>query len=218
MNFYTYALLSASVYIPGLIGLVRFPKIDSNYYPFLYFIWSGCINELISFIMIMSSKSNYISSNSYVFLASLFLLWFFRNNDLFKNRMPAFYSLLAALITLWLFESFWIIDIEEQIGTYFRIFYSFLTILLSIQLINSLLVAGTNNLIRNALFLICLALILYFTFKTLVEAFWIYGLRSSESFQLLIWNISVFINLFTNLIYALALLWIPKKKPSILLY
>lgn len=198
--------------------MIRYPKTETLYYPFLYFIWAGCINELISTIMIMSRQSNYISSNSYVFLASLFLLWFFKSNGLYKKREPVFYAVLAALITLWLFESFWLINIKEQIGTYFRIFFSFITILMSIQLINTMLVAGTDNLIKNPVFLISLAFILYFTFKTLVEGFWIYGLKSSESFQLLIWNISVFVNLFTNLIYALALLWMPRKKPSILLY
>lgn len=218
MNFYVVALFSASIFIAGIIGLIRFNKIEEHYYPFLYFIWLGCINEVISFTLIMSRQSNYINNNAYVFIASLFIVWFFKNNGLFHNRIPAFYSVLAALITLWLFESFWIINIKEQIGTYFRIFSSFLTILMSIQLINTMLVAGTNNLIRNPVFLISLTFILYFTFKTLVEAFWIYGLQSSESFQLLVWNISVFVNLFTNLIYALALLWIPRKKLSILPY
>jgi hypothetical protein len=217
MNFYVVLLFSASVFIPGILGLVRFPKVESNYYPFFYFIWIGCINEVISFIMIMSRKSNYISSNTYVFLASLFIAWFFRNHGVFKNRPAAFYAALAALLTLWLVESFWIINITEQIGTYFRIFFSFLTILMSIQLMNTILVFGSGQLVRNALFLISLSFILYFTFKTLVEAFWIYGLQSSESFQLLVWNISVFVNLFTNLIYAVAILWIPKKQPSILL-
>jgi hypothetical protein len=218
MNFYVVLLFSASVYLPGIIGLMRFRKIDPHYYPFLYFIWAGCINELISFIMIMSRKSNYISSNSYVFLAAIFITWFFKQTGLFKNRSSLFLFILAALTLLWLYESFILLDMRQQIGTYFRIFFSFITILMSIRMINSQLVEGVQPLLKNALFIISLAFTLYFTFKVLVEAFWIYGLKSSEDFQLLVWNISVFVNLFTNLIYGLALLWIPKKQPSILPY
>lgn len=85
-------------------------------------------------------------------------------------------------------------------------------------MINSILVSGIRKMMKYALFLICLAFTIYFTYKIIVEAFWLYGLESSTSFQLLVWNITVFVNLIANLMYALAIVWIPKKKPSILPY
>lgn len=217
MNFYVVLLFSASVYIPGIIGLIRLPKMETRYYPFLYFIWAGCINEGISITLTMNHKSNYINSNLYVLVASLFLTWFFKRNGLFGKARAAYYSLLATFTIVWLAEVLIIKDITE-ITSYFRILFSFITALLSISMINSILISGTDEIKKNMLFMICLAFTFYFTYRVLVEAFWIYGLKSSLDFQLLVLNVSVFVNLFTNLIYAVALLWIPRKQPSILPY
>jgi hypothetical protein len=62
------------------------------------------------------------------------------------------------------------------------------------------------------MFLICNAFIIYFTFKILVEAFWLYGVNESVNFQAMVFDISSYINVFTNLIYALAVLWMPMKR------
>lgn len=159
--------------------------------------------------------SNYINSNIYVLLASLLLVWFFKEQRLFERNRAEFYMMLFIFSSAWLAEVLFLKGIEE-ISSYFRIIFSLGVVLMSIRLINTLLVSGPERILRNALFLICLLFTFYFTYKVIVEAFWIYGLRSSTSFQLLIWNISVYVNLFTNLIYAVAILWIPKRQLSIL--
>lgn len=217
MNFYLILAFSASVFIPGMIGLIRLPQMETRYYPFVCFIWAGCFNEGISIALAMNGKSNYINSNIYVLAASLLLTWFFERNGMFGKARTTYYSLLASLILVWLVEVFWLKHITE-ITSYFRIIFSFIITLLSIRMVNSILVSGTGEIKRNTIFLICMAFSFYFTYRVLVEAFWIYGLKSSMNFQLLILNVSVFVNLFTNLIYAIALLWIPEKKPSILPY
>lgn len=215
MNFYLILVFSASVFIPGIIGLIRYPTMDSRYYPFIYFIWAGCINEGISIALAMKSMSNYINSNIYVLLASLLLVWFFKEQRLFDRRRAEPYIVLFVFTCVWLIEVLFLKGIKE-ISSYFRIVFSIGVALMSIRLINTLLVSGTERIMQNALFLICLLFTFYFTYKVIVEAFWIYGLESSTSFQLLIWNISVYVNLFTNLIYAVAILWIPKRQLSIL--
>lgn len=217
MNFYLILAFSASVFIPGIIGLFRYPEMETRYYPFIYFIWAGCINEGISITLTMNGKSNYINSNLYVLIASLFLTRFFEKNGLFGKTRAVFYLILATYISVWLLEVLIFKDITE-ITSYFRILFSFITTLLSISMINSILISGTGEIKKDTIFMICLAFSFYFTYRVLVEAFWIYGLESSLSFQLLILNVSVFVNLFTNLIYALVLLWIPRRKLSILPY
>lgn len=188
---------------------------EMRYYPFLYFIWAGCINEGISIVLVMNGRSNYINSNLYVLIAALCIIWFFERNGLFEKAHYIFYSFLLVYLIFWLIEVLWLRNIME-ITSFFRIFFSFITTLLSIRMINSILVSGVGEIRKNAPFLICLAFTFYFLYRVLVEAFWIYGLESSIHFQLLILDVSVYVNLFTNLIYAIALLWIPKKKPSIL--
>jgi hypothetical protein len=215
MNFYLILVFSASVFIPGIIGLIRFQKMDTHYYPFLYFIWAGCVNEAISIALAMKSMSNYINSNIYVLLAAFFLTWFFKEQRLFDRYKGAFFLMLFTFITVWLIEVFLWKGIKE-ISSYFRIVFSLGVVFMSIRMINTILVSGNQKILQNALFLLCLLFTFYFTYKVIVEAFWMYGLKSSTSFQLLIWNISVYVNLFTNLIYAVAILWIPRKQLSIL--
>lgn len=216
MNFYVLLLFSASVFIAGITGLIRFRKIEPSYYPFLFFIWIGCINELITILLIMKGKSNYINNNIYVLSAALLILWFFKKNGTFAKTKMLFYTLLTILLALWVAESFFIKDIVKEISSYFRIVSSFIIILLSISTINSILIDVSGRIIKNPMFLISLAFLFYFTYKVLIEAFWIYGLESSENFRILVYDILAYINLITNLTYALAVLWIPKKQPSIL--
>lgn len=189
---------------------------ETHYYPFLYFIWAGCINEAISIALAMKSMSNYINSNIYVLVASLLLAWFFKEHKLFNRYKGSFYLVLFTFIAVWLVEVFFWKGIKE-ISSYFRIVFSLGVVFMSIRMINTILISGNERISKNALFLLCLLFTFYFTYKVIVEAFWMYGLRSSTSFQLLIWNISVYVNLFTNLIYAVAILWIPRKQLSILL-
>jgi hypothetical protein len=49
-----------------------------------------------------------------------------------------------------------------------------------------------------------------------VHSFWIYGLTNSRNFLATIYLIMFYVNLFANLTFAVGLLWIPKKQPSLL--
>ena len=66
-------------------------------------------------------------------------------------------------------------------------------------------------------FLISIGFIIYFTYEILVEAFSLYGLNNSLEFQKNVYMILTYLNLFVNLLYALAILWIPRKRVHMLL-
>jgi hypothetical protein len=208
-------LLSFSNTIAGIIGLIRFRKIDNTYRPFLYFIWMGCLNDLLSVILITRGIYTIPNNNVYVLLEAMMITWFFYRLQLFKKSTVSFFILLALYGIVWALETFVLRSINE-ISLYFRIFYSFSIVLMSITSINYLLTSETRNLLKNSLFLICVAFINYFTFKVLINSFWIYGLTKSNTFRLQIYTVLMYLNFITNLIYALAVLWIPKKQPSIL--
>jgi hypothetical protein len=51
----------------------------------------------------------------------------------------------------------------------------------------------------------------YYTFTVIIGVFWIYGFGGSSSFRRhMVW-ILIYINLVVNLVFALAVLWMPKK-------
>src|SRR5665647_455347 len=111
------------------------------------------------------------------------------------------------------------------VSSWFRITYSFLIVLMGITGINKLMLLDINkpigmnssNIFKNPVFLICIGSIVFFTFKLIVEIFWFYGLNASKDFRLDVYDILIYINLIVNLVYALAVLWIPAKQQYILL-
>ena len=211
MNYTTIVLFSFSIFIAGIIAIFRFKDINKVYYPFLYCIWLGCINEALSYILVRAHYNSSINNNIYVLAESLFILLFFKNLGLFKNSAILFYCMLTSYILGWSTENFMTNSINS-LNVYFTIFYSFTIVLMSVSTINELISSSSTNILRNPVFLICAGFIIYYTLKVLVHSFWLYGLNSSRNFLLKVYIIMIYVNLLSNLIYALAVLWMPRKR------
>ncbi len=212
LNFYTSSILSYSLLaIAAIIGLIRFKKTSMVFLPFLLFLWLGLTNEVVSTITGKIIRNTAINNNIYVLLESCLIAWQFQRWGLFKDQKKLFPILLVAFGTVWTVETLIIYKITA-VSSYFRIFYSFVVVLMSINMINSLIVNESRSLLKNAAFLICIGFIIFFTYKILVEIFWVYGLNGSKEFRSNVYSILKLINLFCNLIYALAALWVPRKQ------
>ena len=148
---------------------------------------------------------------------SLLFTWQFKNWGLFRRSKILFPILLGSLILFWGIEGFFIVKTQNTIS-YFRIFYSFLISIMSINIINQQLNFEKKNIVKNPIFLICIGFVIYFTYDVIVGLFWLYGLHMSMQFQINVAIILVYINLFANLIYALAVLWMPLKHRFTLPY
>jgi hypothetical protein len=214
MNYALLLVFSYSILLPFLISVLRFKVIAREYHPFIYLLLLGVVNEIISTILNYKGYSNAVNSNIYVLLESVMLVWLFARWKLFR-RPALFYALLIFLISFWLFENFYISKIS-YFSSYFRILYSFVIVLMSIQIVNRLIVREQRSLVKNSMFIISVGFIIYYIYKILVEIFWVYGLNNSKEFQNDVYNILHFINLFTNLIFALAILWMPRKREFML--
>ena len=211
MNFYVVAVLSFSIFIAGLIGLVRIRRIDEVYYPFIFLLWLGIINELLAYFIVRQGKSNAINANLYYLLESLIIIYQFKRWNFYRAPPTIFYTLGIAVSFFWIGENFLFGRIQE-FSSYFIIFHSFIIVLLSVRMINTLLARQSKKLLRNSIFVISTGFIIYFTYAALVEGFYLYGLSSGTLFRIYVSRILVFVNLFTNLLYALAVLWMPKKQ------
>ena len=208
---------SFSIFIAGIIALIRFKKINKVYYPFLYCIWVACINELVNFLLYNQGYSTYINNNIYAFLESLLIVSLFRNLGFFHKGSYLFNCILISFIVAWVLEVF-VLKKITSFCVYFSIYYSFIIVLMSISTINALIVRSTKGVFRNATFLLCIGFIIYFTYQVLIYAFWIYGIQSSNGFLLNVFSIMIYINLLANLIYALSVLWMPRKLEFTLPY
>jgi hypothetical protein len=151
--------------------------------------------------------SNVHNYNFFVLAEGLLACQLFRNLQLLSRPI---YTVLVLLVTAtWMTE--YAFAPPDRFQSYSIIFISFLIVLLSISTINQLIFASPYSLLKQPAFLICTAFIIYYTFCVLTESFWMFGVQRSRSFRLSINALLNYINLFTNLLYLIAILWMPTR-------
>ena len=115
-------------------------------------------------------------------------------------------------------ESILVTRIYLEFNSYFRIFYSLILVLSSVSMINQILMKEREKLAKNPTFIICIAFIFALTYSLLIELFFVYHLQLSATFNTNLHYIFIVINLFSNLLYFLAILWMPKRQAFTLQY
>lgn len=208
MNLSISFVSSFSLIFAAVIGLYRIWKVSAAYYPFLFLIWLGLCNEIITYTITNTNSS--INTNIYFLFEGILILFFFKQLHFFHKSATLYYLLQCAIIVIWIIEVLQK-GIATELASYFIIVHSLVIALLSITMINRQIGYGRKNILKNAIFLICICFIVYFTNAILVEVFYMFNLFSNE-FALNIQTILSVINICTNLIYAIAILWIPERQ------
>ncbi|HTF30412.1 MAG TPA: hypothetical protein VK625_16280 [Flavitalea sp.] len=201
-----------SIIIAAVLGVIRFNQIEKSYYPFIYICWLGLLVEIIAFVF-QKSSGTLLPSNIYVLLEGLLFIWQFNKWGSFQRRPWLYFLSQGSIVVLWLIDNFFIHTIHE-LSSYYRISYSVLLVVLAIDQINKLIVRERKSFITNAKFLICIGVIIFFSYKMTTETFYLYALRKSSSseFVFSIFAIQKYVNLFANLLFAFVIIWIPRKK------
>lgn len=214
--YYVSVALGYSIVIATVIGLIRFKEVLPSYWPFLIILCLGFLNHTLSVIFNEIIRSNAVNSNVYVLLESLLYLLLFKNWGAFYKKNILFNFLFVFLFSLWTYDNLIWHSITIT-NSMFRIISSFILIFLSIGQLNKLIVTAKKPLLYNAIFLICCGVITYFSYKAIIEVFFFIQLPASDQFYTNIFIILIFVNFIVNLIFAWAVLWIPKKQKSTLL-
>jgi hypothetical protein len=204
-------IFSYSILLAAVIGYFRYSKIPAGDRPFLFLIWIGLINEIVSEMTTAVFKNTAFNSNIYVLIESLLYCQLFLNWGSFKRNLNLFWATIVFLVVTWIYDNLFAHSIAH-INSFFRIVSSFVLVFLAIDQVNKLITEERGRLFRNYRFLICLGMILFFTYRAYVEVFYWQDLHVSILFYRNIYNIMIFMNLFVNLMYALAILWIPTRQ------
>lgn len=216
MSFFYLSLISGySIALAVFIGLVRFLKIERSYRPFIYICCAALINELLSLIIIQFVSSNAINANIYVLIELLLFSWQFYAWGSLRKYKWQWPLLLFFLSGIWIFDNLIWNDLSH-FNSLFRIASSFCLIFLSIDQLNKLIFSETGNLLRHPRFLICTGIVIYYSYKATIEVFYLLKLNFSNSFYDNIFFFLSLINILINLIFALAVLWIPRKQKYML--
>jgi hypothetical protein len=210
MNIIGAFLVSQTVLIPLLTGLIRFNRTVASFQPFLLLLAFAFISETISFICIrVLNTGNAVPVNLYGLAESMVILYQFYVWGFLKRKRLLFWCLIGGLAGLWVTETLIISDIES-FSPVFRVTYAFIVVLLSINEINFIIVRDNKNLVKNARFLVCTGFIVFFIYQIICEASYFVGTDTSPLSMNIIFMFS-YINGFVNLIYAIAVLYIPVK-------
>jgi hypothetical protein len=210
MNYTLITILGFSIIIPAIIAFFRIGSVDVIYLPFIICIWIGVLNEVMNFIMPnIFHISNSINTDIYCFIEAFLYLWLFYNFNIFKSK--GYYVLIVTIFfVVWIVDNF-LIEKVSQFDSYFTILYSLTIVFMSITIINRLIMSNAD-LLKNSIFLLCIAFVIYFSVMAFVEVFWLYGINASKAFRLNIYRIMAYINLFVNLLFAIAILWMHRKQ------
>ncbi len=207
-------LLNYSVVFSVIIALFRYKLIDKTFHPFIWLQVIAVLSEICSIELSKYYKSNAICTNIYTLIEYLMILWQFRRWKILNNNIV--YNVLQTLmVIMWSGLLIYYKSIQQIFSISF-IFSSFIIVLLSIHMLNRSIVSFTGKLLKNSTFLICCGFVVFFTFQIMVETFWIFQFSDSLLFASYIYLILSIVNFFVNIVYALAVLWIPRKQTFIL--
>lgn len=208
-DFTTIIILNHSIIIAAVIGIFRFKAVIRDYYPFLFIVWLALTNESLSLVMIYTIGNNTVNSNIYVLLEyGLILFQFYKWNG---SNYRKYYLLAFLGLGIWMADNFILHSISRN-NSLFRVFYSFIIVFLSIDKVNNILVFKTGPLLKDPTVIICAAFLFYYGCKAFVEAFNMFHLGLSDGLLKNLWIILYIVNFITNLLFALAILWIPTKQ------
>jgi hypothetical protein len=216
-TYYFLKVLNLLIIIPVIISIVRFNKINPVFRPFAYLLWGGCLNEVFSGVVIQMGYYNTVNFNIWLLLEAYILIWLFKEWRLPVSSKKLYNSMFFIYSIAWLLETIFISKLTLGFNSYFRILYSFITVLMSISLINFLLLKE-RNLLRNPMFIISCAFILFYTITSVAEAFYAYGLHFPGKGDIYMSVVITVTNFVCNLIFVLAILWMPKRQAFSLQY
>jgi hypothetical protein len=215
MNYLINFIISLSILFAVIIGIARFKKIDKAWYPFIYRVCLVLLVEILRRFFIVRQDTHTASAilNIFSFFDFYLLTLFFNNWGLFGNGKKMFNVILIIFGLAWIVITFFISGFTAA-NLYFRILYSFALVFFSVSMLNGLIVRERGNILKNPLFLVCVGIIIFFTLFILVcvTQLSLFRQNVSRGFRQNLQEIISYTNLFVNLIYALALLWIPRKK------
>jgi len=204
-------LLSMTILFPFISGLVRLRTTSRLYRPFYILIAIGVLAEIANRIAIKEFRNNsgvinIFSLTECLLIIAQFYYWRYHSRT---RRWYPYFGILC--VGIWIWENLFYRSIFLEPGTIFRVSEAFVLVILSINEINYLLINDNKNLLKNARFLICAAFLIYFLYQILLEgAYYISNTQKGNITDKII-EVSSYINACINIIYGIAVWYIPKR-------
>lgn len=215
MNNEVQFILSLSITITVIIGVIRYKVIDPSYYPFFYLAAISLLVEIISFILVKNKVYEGISvmMNLFYFIEFFFYTWLFHGWGLFNFKRPVFLLIIAVFFICWAALIFGAGTINKP-GYYFPVVYAITLLFFAVTTFNKFVIQDRGPIIKNPKFWILTGVIIFFSFYVLIESanLSVFGKNASIVLRRGLYGIVSYTNLIVNLMFATAALCIPRKK------
>ena len=215
----SFFILSLSIVFAAVGGMVRYRAMDPAYHPFVYYACLSVAVEIIAYIFISCGQTEWVGTLYNLFAIGEFymLTRMFHNWGLFRRKQSTFIGIVVLSVLLYLCTLY--IRGYGKINYFARIVNAFLLIFFSISAFNRMILNERINIFKNAKFWICIGMMIYFTYFILVstEQLSFLHINRTYSFKNKVFQINAYSNLLVNLLYAVAVIWIPRKKNIITL-
>lgn len=217
MSFFIIRWSTILVMIISLVLIYfRRRQMINSFKPYVVFSVVALISDCIIKILIALGYQTSFFSNFYVLIEFPILLWLFYAWSSRRNS-SIFIGLFIAGLVIWIVDNL-IINSLYRINSYYRIYYSAVLILCSINQINKIIFSENGKLWLNAKFLICTTSVIYYSYRIFIEALFLFQSEFSNEFLKGVYAIMMFVNFFAHLIYTLAVLCIPTRREFTLQY
>lgn len=204
----TIFILSLSIFIPLITGIVRYGQLPVSYLPLLLLLAIGLVNELVCYTFFYNTSSA-VPGNVYLLVEFLLFCWQFKRWRFILRRSSQYWALIMVMSAVWAVEYILFGKINE-FSPYFLVISSMALILLAVNQMNWLIVNERGNILSNPVFIICIAIIMFFSYKVLIEIF--YHFAPEKVIKNKIFIMQSYLNVAYNIILAIAILCIPRKK------
>jgi hypothetical protein len=206
-------ILSLSIGLAVIIGIVRFRRIDPSYYPFIFNAIAALLIEIMHRMLMETGhpKLFIFLLNCFSYIDFFLFTWLFHNWGLFSRKKTTFITIAGIFFLIWLITNV-IFTGFIKLNLYFFILYSFALIFFSVSTFNKMVVHERSSIFANPKFWICLGVIIFYSFFVVWSSTGFSFHKTSREFRRGLQAINVYSNLLVNLLYAVAVIWIPRKK------
>jgi hypothetical protein len=200
-----------SMILPLTAVLVRRKRMTEDYLPMMLLVLIGVVSEIADWIMDVYVGHSSIIGNLYVVAELLLILRLYkRMNVTFSDKLLIVFGISGVMV--WLLDNFILHSLHTN-NSIFRMVESLMIVFIAIDKLHHLLLYNGKPQVRDPEFVITIGFLLYFVYKSFVEAFHLFPVPHQRSFYRTLWMILNLVNIITNIILSLGILCI-RPKPQ----
>lgn len=200
-----------SAIIPFFAGIYKINQIQLKQRYFVYLLCIYFFTNIVGsiFLFLNEAKFNSILSNVFVLIDFVYL-YILISNWLSKKVLVFEIIIVFFILLFWAYENliFSKIDITN---IYFRILYSFVISIKSIELINKTITVSRKKVWKNPYFIIASTFVLYYSYKAIYETVYLITLDKNPAFAINAFKGLLLVNLISYISYAIGILCMNKK-------